>query len=237
MILYNSDSKLYDVVINDPSVITVINRFNIFLGLGDKTVREFCELKKIDKNFFLTILNTYINEDYFPEEILKSFSISRIIGYLEKTNNYYQEFQLPNIERHFDHLIMKSGSNDNNLSLLRKFFNELKQELISRIESDNKWFPYLIKLDNIIKENDNKGEVPPSYDEISNENNLIEDILNDLKNFFIIHLHGTYDQNLCYAVINAIYTLEKDIKQNNRIRDRILMPIAESLKDSYSERV
>ena len=237
MILYNSDSKLYDVVINDPSVITVINRFNIFLGLGDKTVREFCELKKIDKNFFLTILNTYINEDYFPEEILKSFSISRIIGYLEKTNNYYQEFQLPNIERHFDHLIMKSGSNDNNLSLLRKFFNELKQELISRIESDNKWFPYLIKLDNIIKENDNKGEVPPSYDEISNENNLIEDILNDLKNFFIIHLHGTYDQNLCYAVINAIYTLEKDIKQNNRIRDRILIPIAESLKDSYSERV
>ena len=27
----------------------------------------------------------------FPEEILKSFSISKIIGYLEKTNNYYQQ--------------------------------------------------------------------------------------------------------------------------------------------------
>lgn len=237
MIRYNSDSKLYEAVIKDPSVITVINRFNIFLGLGDNTIKEFCEFNDIDENFFLTILNTYINEDYFPEEILKSFSISKIIGYLEKTNNYYQQFQLPNIERHFDHLIMKSASNDNNLSLLKKFFNELKQELISRIVCDNEWFPRLMHLDDIINKKIDKKEDVIFHQEINEDNHIIEDKLNDLKNFFIIHLHGAYDQNLCYAVINAIYTLEKDIKKNNRIRDRILKPVANSLKAIYMNKI
>ncbi len=227
MVRYNTDTKLCDVVFNNPSVITVLNRFNIFLGLGDKSIKEICEINSLDSVFFTTIINTYINEDYFPESVLKTFSITKIIGYLEQTNNYYLHYHLPNIERHFDYLIKKSISNDNNLSLLKNFFNELKQELESRILYDNKvWFPSLMKL---TKEKQS-GTLSISTDSKLKENYLIEDKLNDLKSFFIIHLQGEYDQNLCYAIINAIYTLEKDIKQNNRIRDRILKPIEKALK-------
>ena len=45
---------------------------------------------------------------------------------------------------------------------------------------------------------------------------------------FVIHLKGEYDVNLCHAVLVAIMTLQKDIKQNNRIRYRILLPILKS---------
>lgn len=229
MMLYNIDTKLCDVVLAEPSIITVINRFGILLGLGDKSIKEICESHCLDVNFFLTILNTYLNEDYFPEKVLKSFNVEKIINYLKKTNDYYQQYQLANIERHFDYLIMKSDFNDNNLHLLKTFFTELKQELLNRIDYDNNiWFPQLSKLSPIINESSNSDEIFLNGFNIS-ESHPIEDKLNDLKSFFIIHLRGTYDQNLCYAVINAIFTLEKDIKQNNRIRDRILSPMSELL--------
>lgn len=62
------------------------------------------------------------------------------------------------------------------------------------------------------------------------ENESMEEKLRDIKNLIIIHLNGEYDQNLCYAVLVSICNLEKDIHQNNRIRNRILMPLVEALK-------
>lgn len=84
--------------------------------------------------------------------MLKSFCASTIVSYLEKTYNYYLHFQLPNIERHFASLIMRSGDN-NNLGLMKRFFDELKGDIINRINQDTQqWFPKIkssnIKIDN-----------------------------------------------------------------------------------------
>ncbi|OAV66758.1 hypothetical protein Barb6_02521 [Bacteroidales bacterium Barb6] len=46
----------------------------------------------------------------------------------------------------------------------------------------------------------------------------------------IKHLSGEYNENLCYAVIFAISSLEKDIKQHNRIRYRILTPMVAAME-------
>ena len=43
------------------------------------------------------------------------------------------------------------------------------------------------------------------------------------------HLCGQYNDNLAYAVIFAIGSIERDIRQHNRIRDRILTPIISAL--------
>ena len=83
------------------------------------------------------------------------------------------------------------------------------------------WFPKLKKLSSGI------GEIRLHH--IKENNHPIEDKLNDLKSFFIIHLKGVYDINLCHAVIASIIALEKDLKQNNRIRERILRPIEHAL--------
>ena len=51
MAIITKDSKLSDIVINEPSAITVLNRFNIFLGLGVKTIEDICrENNNIHKN-------------------------------------------------------------------------------------------------------------------------------------------------------------------------------------------
>lgn len=230
MALVNINTKLSDIVLSEPSIITVLNRFDIKFGLGDTAVKDICIEKDIDTDFFLAILNTFIYEEYFPAKVLNSFRATKIIDYLSKTNFYYEQFLIPNIERHFLLLISKS-SDTNNLQFLMKFFIELKKELLTRIENDRKiWFPEIIELENrISREGNTLKEV-----EIRNyitENDLIEDKLSDLKYMFIAHLSGKYDINLGNAVLFAIVSLDKDIHQNNRIRNRILVPLSSMIKE------
>ena len=226
MALINAETKLCDVILNEPTLIPVINRFGIILGVGDKSIRTVCEEKKLDSEFFVTILNTFIDEDYFPENRLKSFCAAQIVDYLTHTNAFYKQFQIPNIERHFNSLIQKSNNGNNNLELMKQFFDELKKELLTRIENDqNHWFP-TIKAAAESLHGEYYGN-PIAQD--AQESDTLEEKLDDLKSLFVIHLKGEYELNLCHGVIFAIYSLEKDIKQHNRIRNRILRPMANAM--------
>lgn len=233
MALINAESKLCEVILNEPSLIPVINRFGIILGVGDKNIRTVCEEKNLDCEFFVTILNTFINEDYFPENRLKSFCATQIVDYLTQTNTYYQQFQIPNIERHFNSLINQSDSDNNNLELMKQFFEELKKELLTRIEKDRtQWFPAIRAAAEALHGESYGDHIRYDHDEADS----LEEKLDDLKSLFVIHLRGEYDLNLCHGVIFALYSLEKDIKQHNRIRNRILRPIADAMLNACRDK-
>ncbi len=225
MQIVNIDTKICDLLSNDPTLITVINRFGITLGVGDKTIARICEEKNIDKTFLTTILNTFISEDYFPHEVLSAFSADQIIGYLNKTNAYYEHYNIPNIERHFNFLIANSSNENSTLAIIYKFFNEVKSELLSRINEDR---TILFPAIQCLESQKGKNEIAEKPSLISHED-TIEDKISDLLNMLIMHISGDYDSNLAHAVIIALYALKKDIKQNNRIRERILYPLYESL--------
>ena len=208
------DTKLSDIVLADPTTVTVLNRFGITLGVGDMTVKRMADDRGLDAEFFATILNTYIHEDYFPERILATFDAATIVNYLSQTNGYYEQFQLPNIERHFQLLIGKSDPQNSNLGLMLKFFHEVKQELLARIDDDrHRWFPAILARE--------QGTQPAD--------DSIEDKINDLLSMFVIHLKGDYDHNLALAVLMAVVSLKKDITQNNRIRNLILRLLSQTL--------
>lgn len=214
--LINHDTKVCEIVINEPSTITVLNRFGIKLGVGDKSVRRVCDDHNIDPDFFVTILNTFVNKDYFPEKILDGFGAAEIVDYLSKTNAYYEHYQLPNIEHHFNLLISKSVPQNNNLDLMLRFFHEVKQQLVNRIANDReRWFPELLRGVAV-----GTAAVTDAEDE-----DTIEDKINDLISMMVMHLHGDYDTNLGVAVLLSVVSLRNDIKQNNRIRDRIMRPM------------
>ena len=225
MTLVTAESKLCDIILEEPSIVPVINRFGISLGEGDKTIESICMEKCIDLKFFLTILNAFIFDSFYPNTEFDSFGAQEVIDYLQKTNQSYLRFQLPNIERHFNALISISDKN-NNLALLLNLYNEVREELVQRIENDSRtWFAEILRQEKTVASNSISIEI-----EETTESDSIEDKLSDLKNMFVIHLRGTYDTNLCHAVLFAIISLEKDIKQNNRIRNRILYPLSEAIK-------
>jgi len=227
MALVTPDTKLCEVIVDEPSVVPVINRFDIVLGVGDRTIKSICKEKGIDTSFFITILNAFINESFFLENVTGAFNAGDVVDYLRKTNNSYLRNQLPNIERHFAALISRSDSN-NNLPLLFNFYREVKTEIERRIDSDNQWF------DAIISAEQSDSEVSVAGNAVQAESDSIEDKLSDLINMFVIHLRGDYDRNLCHAVLFAVISLEKDIRQNNRIRNRVLRPLVDALNSRNS---
>lgn len=227
MALVTPDTKLCEVIVDEPSVVPVINRFDIVLGVGDRTIKSICKEKGIDTSFFITILNAFIHESFFLENVTGAFNAGDVVDFLRKTNNSYLRNQLPNIERHFAALISRSDSN-NNLPLLFNFYREVKTEIERRIDSDNQWF------DAIISAEQSNSEVSVAGNAVQAESDSIEDKLSDLINMFVIHLRGDYDRNLCHAVLFAVISLEKGIRQNNRIRNRVLRPLVDALNSRNS---
>ena len=51
MALVTPDTKLCEVIVDEPSVVPVINRFDIVLGVGDRTIKSICK----EKSTFKTI--------------------------------------------------------------------------------------------------------------------------------------------------------------------------------------
>ncbi len=224
--IISAETKLSQIIIEDPSILSVLNRFGISLGVGDLTIEQICNKKDLNTTFFTTILNTFRDPNFFPEKTLYSFRAHLIVDYLKKTNQSYIQFQLPNIERHLSLLISKSDSTGSNLLIIMNFFREVKAELMQRIyDDDNRWFPEILALE---QQCDTVPDSPLSTHDIDTQD-AIEDKVNDLISMFVIHLKGDYDMNLGQAVLLALDSIKKDITQNNRIRLRILLPLYQAL--------
>ncbi|MDE6578532.1 MAG: helix-turn-helix transcriptional regulator [Muribaculaceae bacterium] len=214
MTIYNKDSRLSEAVMAQPSLISVIDRLGVTIGVGDESIDSICRKQGIDVAFFLSVVNTFLDEQYFPQNSRDTFSLAKTIDYLEKTDFYYLHALLPNIDRHFSSLMSRSGMN-NNLSMLQRFYGEASAQLRDCIQYDTQiLYPSL-----------REGFAPEDYLEHAGMHSEVEEKLHDLLYFFVAHLHGDYDHNLCVAVITAVFSLQKDIRQNNRIRRRILIPM------------
>jgi DNA-binding CsgD family transcriptional regulator len=205
MVFLDSLSILSEVIEENHQLIPVVNRFGIKLGLGDKSIGEICNSAGINTEFFLAILNTFLNEDYFPEKRLQKFDIQLVIKYLKQTDAYLIHGQLHNLEKHLNAFITMSDPNNAQMKLISRLFSEFKRELTGQIEQG------LVK-----------GDTPPV-------------LLADLKSIIIKHISGNFNENMCYAVIFTIDSLQKDLEKQNRIREKILNPMIDELTESGIE--
>ena len=205
MIFVDSSFVLSEIIEENHQLIPVINRFGIKLGLGEKTIGDICEAADINTDFFLAILNTFLNEDYFPERKLQRFDIELVISYIRQTDAYLIQGQLHNLEKHLNAFISMSDPNNPQLKLIGRLFTEFKRELIGEIEQG------MIK-----------GEMPLA-------------LLTDLKSIIIKHISGNFNENMCYAVIFTIDSFQRDLEKQNRIRKKILKPMIEALSDTEIE--
>lgn len=213
--MYTADSRLADIIYSDFTAIPMLGRFGITLGVGDGTIADVCFAKGIDLDFFLALINAYLgNSDSLP---LSLFEVKYLADFLDLTDAYYTSAALPNIERHFRALSGRSGDAcaENNLQLLWGFFMELKREIGSRAGSDKVNFSQVVRIAETEASLVRAAELLAGNRETDES---IEDKVEDLRSFFIVHLQGTYDQNLCMAVVTSLAVLENDIRRTNRLR-------------------
>lgn len=223
MDLFKSDDKLFRLVNANCNLLPVINRFGIRPGFKDKTVAEACEEKNINKDFFLALINTYNNPDYFPEEELKRFSPLLIVDYLKKTHEYYITYFLPKIEM----LLEKLVSANTDFKMIGSFYEKYKNELLLHIKDEEEnVFPHIINFIQNHKKSNIK-DTPLSFEK---EHSNAEMKLSDLKNLLIRYLEPAYDNNDFNEFVSMLYRFEKDIIDHARIEDHILVPQIRELK-------
>ena len=70
---FKENTRMADLIHANYSLLPVFNRFDIQLGFGDKTVAEVCLHQGVNVNFFLEIINSFHDHDYFPQVHLQTF--------------------------------------------------------------------------------------------------------------------------------------------------------------------
>ena len=193
--LLDPHSVMADVLLEHNELIPVLNRFGIRLGVGDKTVLDLCEEHQLNPDFILTVLNVYLDESYIPDASLALFDTGLIADYFHHTVENYIHELVPNIEKHLNAFIAISGAENKELGMLRLLFLRFKERMTQYLQ----------------KTSDFKEELP-------------DDLLHDLKNILIKHLSKAYNQNLIYAVVFSVHSLEKDLAAHNRLRNKVLRP-------------
>jgi len=239
--LIDKNMRLADIIHHDYTLLPVINRFDMHLGVGDKTIAQMCEEKEVNVDFFLVIINTFHDLQYFPTRQLQSFPANTLLEYLKQTHLYYLNTVLPEIEFQIEKMEMNCTINKETLMLLHNFFKEYRSELTGHIEREEEIvYPYVLKLEKAVA----SGEISETLaGQMSNyaitnykeEHENVEEKLYDLKNLIIKYLPETKNDNYCHFVLRELFGLERDLNNHSRIENLILVPKVEEMERKLNQ--
>ncbi|MCD6178856.1 MAG: hemerythrin domain-containing protein [Bacteroidales bacterium] len=224
------DMKMADAIHRNYLLLPVINRLGIQLGFQDKTIEKVCAENDLDTEFFLTIINAFMDTDDSFSERLQAHSVRDVVSYLLKTHTYYLERIIPEIENRINLLIQHSQLTKEEFILVKNFFEEYKKELYSHISlEEEQVYPYMVEIAEAYRKKSLSTEL---LDKINHypissyqkEHSDIEAKLFDLKNILIKYLTTPNDSYLRNRVLMELFTLEQDLSDHARIENMVLVP-------------
>ena len=223
-ILFFGKMKLADVLLTNYKLLLVLNRFDIHLGFGEKSVEEVCSLRGIPPSFFLIVCNVYTFEDYLPaENELQSLDMNSLLQYLQNSHRYYKGICLPGIRVKLDTIAEQSNSRP--AQILQRFYSEYQKEVLNHFDyEETVAFPYINTLLN------NSSMKAYSISQFEKNHSNIEEKLNDLKNIIIKYLPDTGSPELLNTLLFDLFELEDDFRKHTLIEDKILVPLVEQFE-------
>lgn len=234
--------KLADAIHLNYLLLPVIGRFGIELGFGNKTIKDICEEKNINIDFFLEILNSFHNSDYFASDQLQSYPSTMVVDYLVRTHNYYIDVKIPEMENMIN-LFLENSSEKNkaNNTLITNFFDEYKNELIHHLKQEEATlFPYAFELEEAVKtrhiSQSLSVKINTKLSEKEHEDhNQLEEKLFDLKNLIIKFLPPVKRKDLLESLLIELFRLEDDLEDHSRIEEKVLLPKISCLEQTLLE--
>ena len=230
-------TKLADALHENILLLPVLNRFDIHLGFGNKTVEQVCLEHHINVQFFLEIVNSFLDTEYFPKSGLKTFPIRLIIDYIIRSHTYYIKFKFPQIKNMISKLIENANlENKKSYELIQNFFNEYADEFVEHTDKEEKdVHPYVLTIDEAYQKKEITKEIisrvkKDSIKHYVDDHDNVEDKLFDLKNLIIKYLPPANDYTLSNAILYELFRLERDLNDHARIEDKVLVPKVQLLE-------
>ena len=227
--IYCKRMKVADLLASDSSLLSILQRLDIKLGFGEATISEICSRYGISEELFLMICNIYSFHEYQPHiGSLDKNDIKSITTYLRASHRYYTTVCFPAIHEGI-HTLVK-GLDSVSQKLIDKFYDDYDNEITSHFKYEEEVvFPYIEKL---IANNCPCGTQYHISQFEENHSNINEK-LNDLKNIIAKYLDERYSSPQRFELLNAIYSVENDLRKHSLIENKLLIPLVEKLEKSH----
>ena len=225
--MYEADDKMISLIRDNYDLLQSLGSFGISLGFGDKTVKETCELNKVDTYTFLAVVNFTIN-GYGDFEADEQIDVRTLLLYLDASHKYYLDFQLPFIRRELE----ESLDEHNSLAqLILRFYDEYAHEIRRHMMYEQKMlFPYVESL--------LEGKPANDYnaDTFSKHHGAADKKLRELKLLIIKYLpsDGLHNNKLT-ATLHDIYDNEAWLQQHAQVEDHIFVPAIRRLEQQLKQ--
>lgn len=214
---YKPTDKMIDLISDDYSLLQVMSRFGLSLGFGDKTVREVCEMNRVDCHTFLAVVN-FVAEGFARlDSDNNELSIPALVDYLRQAHIYFLDFCLPSIRRKLVEAI--DCSQDEVAFLILKFFDEYMCEVRRHMDYEEKTvFKYVDAL--------LQGKAPKNYriSTFSEHHEQVGETLTELKNLLIKYCPAKANVNLLNAALFDIYECEAGLESHCKVEEYMFVP-------------
>lgn len=222
---YKDSDHMCDVICDEPSLLQMLSRFGIPLGVGDQTVRQICEAHGVDTATFLSVANFIKRGARGAADSIDKVSVACLTEYLKQAHTYFLDFQLPAIRRKLLEALDCSQPGEVSYLIL-KFYDDYMAEVRKHMQHENrKVFGYVEQL--------LQGRRTSEYtiSQFARGHNNIDVKLQELKNIIIKYYAPTEQAELLNNVLYNIFTCEKDLRIHCLVEDDIFVPAVEILEE------
>lgn len=210
-----SNDNLWELIVAHPSILLVMNRFNLSLGVGDKTVHEMCIEKKIDEPTFLAILNLTVLSDHYVDPA--TVSLPTLIAYLKNAHHYFFHYRYPSIRQKLIDAIDRSDKKFYELML--HYYDKYVDALKEHTEFEEKSIFSLAELTL-------QGRISTQKPIIGMQrwHSQINMKMNELKNIIIKYFPSNENASALNLAVYDLFACEEEFSIHCRIEDQLLTP-------------
>lgn len=214
------DDVIIDIINDDYTILPLLSRFSIPLGLGNETLNDVCRRNDIDVKALLLVLN-YIRTGIIDSSYISVISPLEVVRFLKNSHDYFINYKFGHIRKNLIAALDLETNPTNNLIL--KFFDSFVKKVEDHFRyEENTVFPY---VENLV---DGKKSAY-TIEIFERHHEEVVDALAELKNI-ILRYYRTTAPNLMYDVLVDIYNCEEDLASHSDIENNLLIPMVYDLE-------
>lgn len=226
---YTANNKMADLISDHYQILLLIFRFDIPLGMGDKTIKEVCEEHDVDLYTFLHIVHFFLyGEEKKSTEGFERLNIPLIIRFLRNSHSYFLDYRLPSIQE--DLMAAIADSPEEVKYVTKKYFDEYVSEVHHHMRyEDEVVFPYVQGLI--------EGMVDPKYsiEIFEQRHDQVELKMLELKNLFIKYytMEPNYKVN---QILHDLFSCGDELRDHNNVEDYLFTPCVKVIEKELKKK-
>ncbi len=228
--------KMSDLVLINFELLSVLQRLRIPFGFKEKLVATVCQESNVDVDFFMDLIQWFLERDDFPQEQLMDYPPHWLIGYLQHTHRCYIDYQIPRLEKEIEQLDEIISTPNQSAQLMIHFFKEYIREFSEHIEEEEQIaFPYILGIENVVDGKTQYAEFKKKFGDYSIDKYLknhtdIEEKIVDLQNILLKYVPPPTNNCHFTNLLIEIYRLGKDLKDHTLLEENVLIPKVKELE-------